>query len=157
MEKKKYKVMENPSGLMQLYLKVNRNECPTLTMLPLERRSYPANLIPLQGCVVESTGNFAECEDEVWKACQKVSEMCQEGAKALVAVPQSNAMGEHLAYAYSILCDYLKEFDGDYTMSKETAETLIRGAIDRIVWAGKCSGFELDKYRSDDKAEDREG
>lgn len=156
MAKKKDKKTEKPTGLMQLYLKVNGDECPTLTMLPLEQRSYPANLVPLQGCVVESTGDFAECEDEAWKACQKVSEMCREGATALVAVPQSNAMGEHLAYAYSILCDYLKEFDGDYTMSKETAETLMRGARDRVVRAGKCVGFELDKYRSDDKANDWE-
>ena len=56
---------------------------------------------------------------------------------------------EHLAYAYSILCDYLKEFDDDYTMSKETAETLIRAAADRIVLAGKEIGVELDKWRVD--------
>lgn len=56
---------------------------------------------------------------------------------------------EHLAYAYSILCDYLKEFDGDYTMSKETAETLIQGAAHRIVLAGRAIGIELDKWRVD--------
>jgi hypothetical protein len=44
----------------------------------------------------------------------------------------------------------VKEFYGDYTMSKETVETLIRGAIDRIVRAGKCFGLRLDQYRSDD-------
>lgn len=68
--------------------------------------------------------------------------------KGKTAETRGNAP-EHLAYAYSILCDYLKEFDGDYTMSKETAETLIQGAADRIVLAGKEIGVELDKWRVD--------
>lgn len=56
---------------------------------------------------------------------------------------------EHLTYAYSVLCDFAKDMDGDWTMSKETAETLIRGAIDRIVAAGKCVGMNLNNYRED--------
>lgn len=56
---------------------------------------------------------------------------------------------EHLTYAYSVLRDFAKDMDGDWTMSKETAETLIQGAIDRIVAAGKCVGMNLNNYRED--------
>lgn len=56
---------------------------------------------------------------------------------------------EHLTYAYSVLCDFAKDMDGDWTMSKETAETLVQGAIDRIVAAGKCVGMNLNNYRED--------
>lgn len=56
---------------------------------------------------------------------------------------------EHLMYAYSVLRDFVKDMDGDWTMSKETAETLIQGAIDRIVAAGKCVGMDLNNYRED--------
>ena len=52
----------------------------------------------------------------------------------------------HLAYAHSVLCDFAKK-DGACTMSKETAETLVQGAIDRIVAAGKCVGLNLNNYR----------
>lgn len=56
---------------------------------------------------------------------------------------------EHLTYAYSVLRDFAKDMDGDWTMSKETAETLIQGAIDRIVAAGKYVGMDLNNYRED--------
>ena len=56
---------------------------------------------------------------------------------------------EHLTYAYSVLCDFAKGMNGDWSMSKETAETLVRRAIDRIVAAGKCVGMNLDNYRED--------
>ena len=150
MEKKKDKGMAELSGLMQIYLRVNNDEYPQLVTRSLEEKSCPPDHIFLSGCMIEREDrDFYDYKSEGMRVCQKVAEVCREGAKALAEVPQRSAIGEHLAYAYSILCDYLKEFDGDYTMSMEAAETLIRGAIDRVVRAGKCFGFELGKYRSD--------
>jgi hypothetical protein len=131
--------------LRQLCLYMDGSELPQLVSEPAGKGSHAANLVPLPGCVIESDGDIAR-EEYCWKMASKVADVCKEGFEA----KRSNEYCEHLAYAYSILCDYVKEFDDDYTMSKETAETLIRGAIDRIVRAGKCFGLRLDQYRSDD-------
>ena len=107
-----------------------------------------ANMAKLEGVVVDMP---RECkEDDAWEIIQRISDLCRLGNEAEAGMGNRNAVCEHLTYAYSILVDYVKEFDGDFTMSKETAETLIRGAMDRIVSAGKCFGFELDKYRTED-------
>ena len=132
----------------QLFLKISGDECPQLVTQPASKDSCPANLVLLPGCLIESCEEMDETG--AWEAADKVADMCRSGLETQRKTPQRNALCEHLAYAYSILCDYVMEFDDDYTMSKETAETLIRGAIDRIVSAGKCVGFELDKYRSED-------
>lgn len=129
----------------QLYLYMDGSELPQLISEPVNNDSHPASFVPLAGCVIEFDGDITS-EEHCWKMASKVAEVCKEGFEA----KRSEAYCEHLAYAYSILCDYVKEFDGDYTMSKETAETLIRGAIDRIVRAGKCFELRLDQYRSDD-------
>ena len=57
---------------------------------------------------------------------------------------------EHLAYAYSILFDYEREFEGDFLMSMETAETLVRAAIRHILDASSCLGENIENYRSKD-------
>jgi len=57
---------------------------------------------------------------------------------------------EHLAYAYSILFDYEREFEGDFLMSMETAETLVRAAIRHILDAANCLGEQIENYRSKD-------
>ena len=134
--------------LMQLFLKVNEDTSPQLVSRPQEEESYPANLVMLKGCVIESKEDMDE--QDCWDAAGKVAEMCANGLEAQKNTPQMNSLREHLTYAYSILCDYLREAEGDWLMSKETSETLIRGAIDRIVFAGKCADFNLENYRSDD-------
>ena len=134
--------------LMQLFLEVKEDSSPKLVAQPADKGSYPANLVMLKGCVIESKEDMDE--QECWDAAGKVAEMCAEGLEAQSKTSPMNSLLEHLTYAYSILCDYVLEFDGDYTMSNETAETLIRGAMYRIVSAGKCFGFQLDKYRRDD-------
>ena len=135
-------------GLMQLFLKVNGDSYPQLVAQPADKQSYPANLVILKGCVIESKEDMDE--SECWGAAGKVAEMCAEGLEAQRKTSPMNSLREDLAYAYSILCDYLRETEGDWLMSKETSETLIRGAIERLVWAGKCVDFNLDNYRSED-------
>ena len=150
---------DGPKGaeLMQAYLKVDcmgSGNPPRIVLRKASDESHTADLVLLPGVVVEVGGAFPDCakwsEQDSWEICSKVAERLRLAEKTEKEAPSRNAYCEHLAYAYSILCDYVKEFDDDYTMSKETAETLIRGAIDRIVRAGKCFGFRLDQYRSDD-------
>lgn len=138
------------SRLKQVFAVVNGDRIPDLYLRkPLDSgEGYQANMVPLEGMLVDCP---AECKEEhAWGIVQRLSDLCRLGSEAESKMGNRNAMCEHLAYAYSILVDYVKEFDGDFTMSKETAETLIRGAMDRIVYAGKCIGFELDKYRTED-------
>lgn len=137
-----------PKNLVQLFLKVNDDSSPQLVAQPADKGSYPANLVMLKGCVIESKEDMDE--QDCWDAAGKVAEMCAEGLEAQSKTSPMNSLREHLAYAYSILCDYLRETEGDWLMSKETSETLIRSAIDRIVWAGKCADFNLENYRSKD-------
>lgn len=134
--------------LMQLFLKVKEDSSPQLVAQPADKGSYPANLVMLKGCVIESKEDMDE--QDCWDAAGKVAEMCAEGLEAQSKTSPMNSLREHLTYAYSILCDYLRETEGDWLMSKETSETLIRSAIDRIVWAGKCADFNLENYRSED-------
>lgn len=139
-----------PPGLKQVFAVVNGDGIPDLYLRKLldSGEGYQANMIPLEGMFVDCPG---ECKEEnAWSIVQRLSDLCRLGNEAESEMGNRNAMCEHLAYAYSILVDYVKEFDGDFTMSKETSETLIRGAMDRIVLAGKCIGFELDKYRPED-------
>ena len=137
-----------PKKPMQLFLEVNADSSPKLVAQPADKGSYPANLVILRGCVIESKEDMDD--QECWDAAGKVAEMCAEGLKAQGKTPQMNSLREHLTYAYCILCDYLRETEGDWLMSKETSETLIRSAIERLVWAGKCVDFKLDEYRSED-------
>lgn len=146
----KNKAKERALGLMQAFLKVNGDEAPQLVFLPKEKDSYPANLVLLDGVVVDERPVGEYSEEDAWNACSKVAELCRAGQEALSKVGQRNAFCEHLAYAYSILCDCARECDGDWLMSKETWETLIRSAIDRIVSAGKCMDFNIGQYRSED-------
>lgn len=143
---------ECPPGLMQAFLKVNGDEAPQLVLQPKEKDSHPANLVLLEGVVVEGRPIGEYSEEDAWNACSKVAELCRAGSEALSKTGLRNAFCEHLAYAYSILCDCARECDGDWLMAKETWETLIRSAIDRIVSAGKCLDFHLDKYRSDEES-----
>ena len=133
---------------MQLFLKVNEDSSPQLVAQPADKGSYPANLVILKGFVIESKEDMDE--QDCWDAAGKVAEMCAAGNVAQGTTSQMNSLREHLTYAYCILCDYLRETEGDWLMSKETSETLIRSAIERLVWAGKCVDFKLDEYRSDD-------
>lgn len=137
-----------PSGMQQVYLSMNGDRLPSIAVRPVESKSYPANLAMLRGVVVDMPG---ECkEDNAWDIINRLVNLCRLGNEYESIVHKYSAAAEHLAYVYSILCDYLKEFDGDYTMSKETAETLIRGAIDRLKWLGQCIGCEIENYRSED-------
>ena len=137
-----------PKKPMQLFLEVNDYSSLKLVAQPADKGSYPANLVILKGCVIESKEDMDE--QDCWDAAGKVAEMCAEGLKAQGKTPQMNSLGEHLTYAYCILHDLLRETDGDWLMSKETTETLIRSAIERIVWAGECADFNLENYRSED-------
>ncbi len=149
-----------PPGLMQAFLKVDckiggeGGKAPMVVLRRASDESHTADLVKLDGVVVESDGGFKDdelwAEEDSWRICSKIAEMCGAGNKAQTEPPQRSSFCEHLAYAYSILCDCARECDGDWMMSKETWETLIRSAIDRIVSAGKCFGFRLDQYRSDD-------
>lgn len=157
MAKKIKKCESKGAELMQAYLKVDcmgSGNPPRIILCKASDESHTADLVMLPGVVVEVSGVFPDCakwsEQESWEICSKVAERLRLAEKTEKEAPSRNAYCEHLAYAYSILCDYVQEFDDDYTMSKETAETLIRGAIDRIVRAGKCFGLRLDQYRSDD-------
>ena len=157
MANKKEKKESKVSELMQAYLKVDcmgSGNPPRIVLRKASEESHLADLVMLPGVVVDVDGVFPDCdklsEQDSWEICSKVSERLRIAERTEKETENRKAYSEHLAYAYSILCDYVKKFDGDYTMSKETAETLIRGAIDRIVSAGKCFGFRLDQYRSDD-------
>ena len=154
MEKKTEKDESKGTGLiaLQAYLKVSGG-APRIVLRRASDESYAADLVLLPGVVVEASGTYPDyaawSEQDSWAVCSKVAERMRLAERTEKDAPNRNAYCEHLAYAYSILCDYVLEFDDDYTMSKETAETLIRGAIDRIVRAGKCFGLRLDQYRSD--------
>lgn len=161
MAKKTEKKESKGAELMQAFLKVDCSKlggeggkAPMVVLRRASDQSYAFDLVKLDGVVVESNEDFKDDEpwdeSDSWLICSKVADVCRAGNEAQIDSPHRSSCCENLAYAYSILCDYVKEFDDDYTMSKETAETLIRGAIDRIVRAGKCFGFRLDQYRSDD-------
>ena len=136
--------------LMQVFLEVKGAEHPKVVLRPASDDSYPANLVLLKDVVVEVADDKYWSEDDAWKVCGKIADKCREVEECEDAnMSGRNAICEHLTYAYCILCDYLRETEGDWLMSKETSETLIRGAIERLVWAGKCIGFKLDEYRSD--------
>jgi len=157
MAKKTDKNESKVSELMQAYLKVDcmgSGNPPRIVLRKASDESHTADLVFLPGVVVEVSGAFPDCakwsEQDSWEICSKVAERLRLAEQTEKDTTKRNAYCEHLAYAYSILCDCAKECDGDWTMSKETWETLIRGAIDRIVRAGKCFGFRLDQYRSDD-------
>ena len=130
--------------MVQLFLSINGGELPQLVSQPIEKKSYAANRVLLPGCVVEVSDN--PDENEAWEACGKVSDLCREGQKSLSATSTRNACCEHLSYAYSLLCDYVTDkFSADCLMSDETAETVLRGAIDRIKWAASCLDFKLEE------------
>lgn len=157
MTNKKEKKESKVSELMQAYLKVDcmgSGNPPRIVLRKASDESHIADLVMLPGVVVDVEGvspDFANwSEQDSWEICSKVAERLRIAEKTEKESTNRKAYSEHLAYAYSILCDYVKEFDGDYTMSKETAETLICGAIERIVRAGKCFGLRLDQYRIDD-------
>lgn len=154
MAKKNYREegMMGKSDIKQAFLEIPyikgdgpTGELPRIVVRDEKATSYPANMTPLPGV-------FFSPEDarDPWKVLSEVARVCKAGTEAEAELGKRNAMCEHLAYAYSILSDYLREFDGDFMMSKETAETLIREAIDRLCRAGTCIGFSLDDYRSDD-------
>jgi len=149
--------IKNPSEdggkrkLMQVFLEVKGAEHPKVVLRPASDDSYPANLVMLKDVVVEVADDKSWSEDDAWKVCGKIADKCREVEECEDAnMSGRNAICEHLTYAYCILFDYLRETEGDWLMSKETSETLIRGAIERLIWAGKCIGFKLDEYRSDD-------
>lgn len=142
---------------MQACLKVDcgdSGDAPKIALRKASDKSHFADLVPLPGVVVELGGDFPDdgrwTEKDAFLVCSKLAEKLRTAERCEKNLQGMNAFREHLAYAYSILCDYVQEYDGDWMMSKETGETLIRGAIDRIVRAGKCFGFRLDQYRSDD-------
>lgn len=135
---------------MQVFLEVKGAEHPKVVLRPASDDSYPANLVMLKDVVVEVDEDKYWTEDDAWNVCGKIADKCREVEEYEDAnMSGRNAICEHLTYAYCILCDYLRETEGDWLMSKETSETLIRGAIERLVWAGKCVGFKLDEYRSE--------
>ena len=143
--------------LMQAYLKVDcmgSGNPPMIVLRKASDESHIADLVMLPGVVADVEGVFQDCdkwsEQDSWDICSEIAERLRIAEKNEKEAENRKRYSEHLAYAYSILCDYVKEFDGDYTMSKETAETLICGAIERIVRAGKCFGLRLDQYRIDD-------
>ena len=153
MDKKKNDKMARKTStcIMQAFLEVKGDKPPSVTLRPASDDSYPATLVILKDVVVEVDDDKSQTEDDAWKVCGMIADKCREAEEHEDAhMSIRNAMCEHLAYAYSILCDYVKEFDDDYTMSKETAETLIRGVMDRIVSAGKCIDLNLKNYRSED-------
>lgn len=147
-------------GLAQAYLRVDcgggeaGGRAPSVVLLDESEASHAADLVKLDGIAVDApagpVGGGKWHEPDAWDVCSKIADACRYAEKARSEMSARNAYCEHLAYAYSILCDYAAELDGDCMMSKETAETLVRGAIDRIVRAGKCFGFRLDQYRIDD-------
>lgn len=144
---------EDDGKKSQVFLKVgdavrDADLCPRLMLRSADEEGYPANLVKLNGVVLEKDPKEKWTEDDAWTVANDIASMCREQAESKDGTPARDAMREHLAYAYSILCDYLRETEGEWLMSKETSETLIRGAIDRIVRAGKCVKFELDQYRS---------
>lgn len=132
----------------QIFIEVKGGEPPKIVSRPIDTNGYPANLVKLNGVVLDKAPLAEWSEDDSWTVASNVASMCRDNAD--LDLPKHNALCEHLAYAYSILCDYLRETEGDWLMSKETSETLIRGAVDRIVRAGKCVDFSLDQYRSED-------
>ena len=128
--------------LKQAFLEVKGNASPNVVLREINE-PYPANLVMLKGVVVEVDDDMRPTEDDAWNICGRIAEKCRE-------VEEHDAMGKHLAYAYCILCDYLSCAEGDWLISKETSETLIRGAVDRISLACKCADFDLVNHKSDD-------
>ena len=157
MANKKERKESKVSELMQAYLKVDcmgSGNPPMIVLRKASDESRIADLVMLPGVVADVEGVFQDCdkwsEQDSWDICSEIAERLRIAEKTEKEAENRKAYSEHLAYAYSILCDYVKKFDDDYTMSKETAETLIRGAIERIARAGKCFGLRLDQYRTDD-------
>lgn len=138
-----------PSRPMQMFLKVDGAKMPALEFRPADEDAHPANMVLLPGAVVD-TDSDSTGENFAWEVAGKVANLCRSGHEVQSKAGQRNALCEHLSYAYSILCDYLRETEGDWLISKETAETLIRAAVERIEWAGKCVDFALDNYRTKD-------
>lgn len=137
--------------LMQVFLEVKGAEPPKVVFRPASDDSYPANLVLLKDVVVEVDDDKNRTEGDAWNVCGKIADKCREVEEYEDAnMSGRNAICENLTYAYSILFDYLRDAEGDWLLSKETSETLIRGAVDRIVRAGKCVNLNLENYRSED-------
>ena len=126
----------------QMYLEVNGDKLPTVVARPLKERSYPANHVPIPGCVVEIHRSVTE--KDAFNIAGEIRRLCGGGQLLNCGVIQ-----EHLAYAWSVLSDLIKGVECDFTFSKETAETLVRGAMDHIRKAGKGIGFDCEEYREE--------
>ena len=153
MAKEKNPVEESKKKLMRFFLEVNGDGSPRIVLQPADKGSHPANYVPLHGVELEISEDRDFTEDDAWAVSGRVSDLCRMGYESESRIGNRAGVCEHLSYAYNILVDYLRETDGDWLMSKETSETLIRGAIERIVNAGKCIGFDLDYYRGDKNGE----
>lgn len=135
-------------GLMQLFLKVNGDSCPQLVAQPADKQSYPANLVILNGCVIESKEDMDE--QDCWVAAGKVADMCRSGWETIRKAGMRNAICDHLDYAYRLLCDYADTAEGGRTLSDATKDALLKAALARIEQACTCVDFALDKYGTED-------
>ena len=128
----------------QIYLAVKGDDLPTVVARPLKENSYPANYVPIPGCVVEVHRGITE--NDAFEVASEIARLCKGGQ-----LLQTGGINEHLAYAWSILCDLVKDIEGDFMFSKETAETLVRGAMDHIRKAGKDIGFDCEECRDGER------
>lgn len=128
----------------QIYLAVKGDDLPTVVARPLKENSYPSNYVPIPGCVVEIHRGITE--NDAFKVAGEIARLCKGGQ-----LLQTGGLHEHLAYAWSILCDLIKDIEGDFMFSKETAETLVRGVMDHVRKAGKDIGFDCEEYRDSER------
>lgn len=128
--------------LAQLFLDVDDtgDRVPELVARPADEKSHPANLLLLKGAVVEVGDEFDA--QTGWDAAGRVAELCRLGSE--MDGPQHAALCEHLSYVHAILADCVLNASGGGPLTSESLETLLRGAIDRCVRAGKCVGFSLE-------------
>lgn len=144
MGRSKGSVRKDELEYRQVYIKVAGDSDPVMVTRPLKDNSYPANYVPIPGCVVEIHRGITE--NDAFKVAGEIARLCKGGQ-----LLQTGGLHEHLAYAWSILCDLIKDTEGDFMFSKETVETLIRGAMDHIRKAGKDIGFDCEECRDGER------
>ena len=133
---------DNDTNMMQLFLRVDGDECPRLVMQPVKNDSYSANLVLLPGCVIKSKYEFDE--DDAWKACTAVSDQCREGQ--LISTRRDEMCG-NLFDALSVLDDLMLIMSEEANVGCKTVHAIAARVRELLVKAGECIDIDLESEK----------
>ncbi len=134
------KVEERPISVMQMFLRVNGAEAPRLVMNP-KGHPYPANLIPLPGCMYDAKDEYDE--NDAWEQCSKVAKACGEGISYQNDLLKRDAIVDNLSGAHEILNDLMTLMADEAMVGCKSIYALASRIREFLVAAGKCVGADL--------------